>query len=87
MRAFSINDESKQERGAIDKRMVGYFEGFARTSRRAVSPDQILVNLQIGLKIKGVANAPFLLARQGVQKFAPEYRRIFLRHRTGLGLF
>ena len=67
--------------------MVGHFEGFASTPRRGVAPDQLLVNLEVGLKIERIAGSPFLLAREGGEKFAAEYAGIFLRHGARLGFF
>ena len=87
IRAFSMNDESSRNAERSTKGWLATSKDLRVRRVAAVAPDQILVNLQIGLKIKGVANAPFLLSRQGSQKFPPKYRRIFLRHRTRLGFF
>src|SRR5579885_237496 len=70
-RAFSKRG-IQQERTTVHERMIRRFEGLARPARLGGARDQVLIHLQIALKIQSVTRGPPLLTRHCRQKLPPE---------------
>src|SRR6202521_2914719 len=65
--------------------MVGRFEGLATAALCSGTRQQLLIHLQVSLKIECVARGPALLPRQRRQKLSAERRGIPPQHGTRFG--
>src|SRR5258708_3310501 len=65
--------------------MVGCFEGFAAAVGGGWSREQLLVHLQVALKIERVTRSPALLPRQRCKELSAKCRGVSAPHGTWLG--
>ncbi len=61
--------------------MIRRFEGLARPPRRLVASQDVLVHLQIRLKLQCDSNIPMLLFRKRGQKLLTKYGGVLARQR------
>jgi hypothetical protein len=77
----------QNEGAAIDKGMIGDFEGFAFSLRCGPARKNFLIHYQIGLKLKGITRIPALEARQGTEEFLAKRKGVLPFHWFEFGVF
>ena len=77
-----------QNKGAaIDKGMIGDFEGFAFSLRCRSTRKNFLIHYQIRLKLQGITRIPALVARQGTEEFLAKRKGVLPFHWFEFGVF
>jgi hypothetical protein len=79
-----LKERGVQDEGAaIDKGVIGWFEGFARAAGGGSAGDEVFIHFQVGLKVEGVADIPALVAGEASKEFLAEGGGLLPGH--GLG--
>lgn len=77
----------QNEGAAIDKGMIGDFEGFAFSLRCGPARKNFLIHYQIGLKREGITRIPALVAGQGTEEFLAKRKGVLPFHWFEFGVF